>query len=109
MCRAAENVALSGEISRLREYVERGERESLMADVDILRGELLRVTESLERLQALPQVIAPSSRLQIIPNCIIHMIRSECLASLLKPPLRSTETFYLGHTECSVLVNRPSC
>ena len=53
---AAENVALSGEITRLREYVEGGERETLMADVDILRGELLRVTESLERLQALPQV-----------------------------------------------------
>jgi hypothetical protein len=52
-------VALSGEISRLREYVEAGERETLMADVDILRGELLRVTESLERLQALPQVRPP--------------------------------------------------
>ena len=55
---AAENMALSGEVSRLREYVEMGERETLMADVGILRAELLRVTESLERLQALPQVRA---------------------------------------------------
>ena len=51
-------MALSGEVSRLREYVEMGERETLMADVDILRAELLRVTESLERLQALPQARA---------------------------------------------------
>ena len=51
-------MALNGEVSRLREYLEMGERETLMADVDILRAELLRVTESLERLQALPQARA---------------------------------------------------
>ena len=53
---AADTLALSTELARLREYVHRGEREALLADVDVLRAELLRVAEALERMQALPQV-----------------------------------------------------
>ncbi len=53
---AAETLALSTELARLREYVHKGEREALLADVDVLRAELLRVAEALERMQALPQV-----------------------------------------------------
>ena len=53
---AAETLALSTELARLREYVHKGEREALLTDVDVLRAELLRVAEALERMQALPQV-----------------------------------------------------
>ncbi len=53
---AGETLALSTELARLREYVHKGEREALLADVDVLRAELLRVAEALERMQALPQV-----------------------------------------------------
>ena len=52
---AADNLALSTEVSRLREYVHRGEREALLTDVEALQAELLRVSEALERMQALPQ------------------------------------------------------
>ena len=64
MTAAADTLALSTELARLREYVHKGEREALLADVDVLRAELLRAAEALERMQALPQV----SRLQAFPE-----------------------------------------
>ena len=41
--------------------MHKGEREALLTDVEALQAELLRVSEALERMQALPQVCGRQS------------------------------------------------
>ncbi len=58
---AAENVALTAELARYQQYVDRSEREALLGDVEALRGEVLRLQDSVGRLSAAPQVSAMST------------------------------------------------
>ena len=57
---AAENLQLTAELARAQAYIDRGEREALLGDVDGLRREVLRLQGTVERLSSAPQVPAPT-------------------------------------------------
>lgn len=53
---AAENAALAAELARVKSFVEAGERDALLLEVDAMRVQLLHLDDTIKRLSAAPQV-----------------------------------------------------
>ena len=89
---AAENVALTAELARYQQYVDRGEREALLSDVEALRAETLRLSDTVQRLSAVPQVhtnipIQPVMLPCVYFSCRRSRSRAESPAEVVLPPL----------------------